>query len=99
MRFRNTRTQAEQCEAYLRGIGAWGTDWYTDEEWEESWPKECEQLESGTEGVSWEGFEGILYVKYRRGQAQADLESCKRPQPEPEPDLGMVEPEPEPEPA
>ena len=68
----------DEYEAYLRGIGAWGTNWYTDEEWDESWPEECEDMESGTEGIGWEAFEGILYVEYRLGKAKADLEKCKR---------------------
>ena len=88
----------DEYEAYLRRIGAWGTGFYTDHGWDARWPKECEDLESGAEGIGWEAFEGILYAKYRLGDAQADLESCRRPQPEPEagPDLDMVEPEPEP---
>ena len=76
----------DEYKAYLQGIGAWGTGLYADEGWDKRWPQECEQLESGTEGIGWEAFEGILYGKYRLGKAQADLESCKRPQPEPEPE-------------
>ena len=68
----------DEYEAYLRGIGAWGTGSYTDAGRDEKWPEECEGLESGTEGIGWEAFEGILYVKYRLGKAQADLESCRR---------------------
>ena len=29
---------------YLRGIGAWGTHHYTDEGWDEGWPKDCEHV-------------------------------------------------------
>ena len=67
-----------EYEAYLRGIGAWGSGSYTDEEWDERWPEECKQMESGTDGISREGFESILYGKYRAGKAQADLDACKQ---------------------
>ena len=67
----------EEYKAYLRGIGEWGTDpAYTDEGCGERWPKECEDMESGTEGVGKEGFESILYGKYRLGKAQADLDKA-----------------------
>jgi len=80
----------DEYKAYLRGIGAWGGGSYTDDTWDEKWQKECEGLESGTEGIGWEAFESILYGKYRVGnKAQADLDKCKQslaePQPEPEP--------------
>ena len=69
----------DEYEAYLRGIGFWGTGACTDDHYEEAgWPGQCEDMESGTEGIGWEAFEGILYGKYRLGKAQADLESCKR---------------------
>jgi hypothetical protein len=31
-----------------------------------------------TDGITHEGFEEILYVKYRSGKAQADLDKCKQ---------------------
>ena len=34
-------------------------------------------MESGTDGISWEGFESILYVKHRAGKAKADLDKCR----------------------
>ena len=94
---RDGKLNQMEYRRYLQGVGEWGAmENYTDEKWDESWPEECEQMESGTEGIGWEAFEGILYAKHRLGKAQADLESCKRPQPEPEPELGIMEPEPEP---
>ena len=67
-----------EYEAYLRGIGAWGTGPYTNGGWDEHWPKECELMDSGTDGITREGFESILYGKYRAGQAHADLDACKQ---------------------
>ena len=91
----------EEYKAYLRGVGAWGTDWYTNEEWDESWPKECEQMKSGTDGIGRESFESILYGKYRVGKAQMDLDKCKEcaeVQGQAQPEASEPEPEPEPKP-
>ena len=35
-------------------------------------------MESGTDGITREGFESILYGKYRAGKAQPDLDACKQ---------------------
>eukprot|EP01045_Picozoa_sp_COSAG04_P020176 COSAG04_NODE_2039_length_4950_cov_12.208617_2_plen_880_part_00 len=69
-----------EYRAFLRGIGLWdaGDPDYTDAGWDARWPKECQDMESGTDGVGKEGFESILYGKYRAGKAQADLDSCKQ---------------------
>ena len=83
----------QEYKAYLRGIGAWGTGSYTDAKWAEKWPMECKGMESTTDGISREGFEGILYGKYRVGKAQSDLDKCRQslsqsapaPQPQPQP--------------
>ena len=87
-----------EYEAYLRGIGVWGTDWsvhvdyhYTDEKWDARWLEECKTLESTADGISWEGFESILYVKHRAGDAQADLDSATAKEA-----AEVAEPEPEP---
>jgi len=71
----------DEYEAYLRALsaarGGWGFGPYTDEKWDERWPKECGDMESDTEGIGYESFEGILYGKHRLGKAQEDLASCK----------------------
>ena len=67
----------DEYTAYLQATGEWGTGWYTDARWDDNWAKECEQMESTTDGISREGFESILYGKYRTGKGQADLERCK----------------------
>ncbi len=62
-----------------QGIDHWGTHPYTDEGYEPiAWPGECEQMESTTDGIAWESFEGILYGTHRWGRAQAVLGQCKR---------------------
>ena len=67
----------DEYTAYLQATGEWGTGWYTDARWDDNWARECEQMESTTDGISREGFESILYGKYRTGKGQADLERCK----------------------
>ena len=67
----------DEYEVYLKGIGVWGTDWYTTERWKESWPSECEQMKSTVEGITWEAFEGILYGQYRKTQIVEDLAAVR----------------------
>ena len=56
----------EEYVAFLQSIGEWGTGDYTDETFDEQWPKECEGMGCSPEGgVTWEAFETILYGKYR----------------------------------
>ena len=62
---------------------------------DDPYSEKVDTSDTPTDGIAWAGFERKLYGKYRLGKAQADLESCKRPEPEPEPDLG-IEPDPEP---
>ena len=64
------------------------------DKWDEYWPKECSsKLECTVAGITWEGFEAILYGHFRMGRAQSHLAKCRELAPEPEP-----EPEPQPQP-
>ena len=63
----------DEYKAYLRGIGSWGSGIYAPEKWDARWPRECEKMESGTDGIGREAFESILYGKYRAGKAADDL--------------------------
>ena len=68
----------DEYEAYLRGIGKWRSRGeYSPKNWDARWPAECDDLESGTDGVAWEAFESVLYRKFRLGKAHADLETCQ----------------------
>lgn len=68
----------DNYKRYLQGIGNWGAaDIYTDDGWDKHWPEECKAMECTAEGITKDGFEAILYGKFRLGQAQADLDSCK----------------------
>ena len=78
---RDGKLSKEEYEAYLRGIDEWGTGACTDASYDEvGWPEECEEAESGADGIGWEAFEGILYGKpgQRLGEAQADLEQAMK---------------------
>ena len=50
----------------------------TTKEEDECWPKECQDMECSTDGITKEKFQTILYGKYRTGKARADFESCKK---------------------
>ena len=68
----------DEYEAYLRDIGYWGSADCTDARYDDvGWPTECKNLESGTDGIGREAFESILYVRFRLGDAKADLDKCK----------------------
>merc|ERR1711939_9246 len=67
----------QEYETYLHAITAWGKDWYTETKWEASWPDECKQLQSTTEGITHEGFGSVLYGTYRLGNVQQDLDKCR----------------------
>jgi len=71
----------DEYKAYLRGIGAWGTDGYTDKTWDAGWPEECEKMGSTTDGINLEGFD-ILYKRYRPWHGVEDLLRARlEPQP------------------
>ena len=69
----------DEYRQYLLGCGAWGASVYTKARWDsEGWPGECDNLGCSVEvGITRVAFETILYIKYRMGKAQTDLDSCK----------------------
>ena len=68
----------DEYKEYLKGIGAWGSNpSYTEEHWDERWPGECEDMLSTPAGIRLRSFEEILYIKFRAGKADEDLERCK----------------------
>jgi hypothetical protein len=74
------RLNKAEYAAYLKTIGVWGTDWFTNETWDFAWPQECQQLKSPLAGISIDCFTDILYEKYRMGEALRDLAAYKKTQ-------------------
>jgi hypothetical protein len=75
---KDDKLSLDEYTRFIKAIGAWGSWWYTDEIWEEAWPRECRMLlceEAG--GITRESF-AILYGDHRLGKAQTDLENCRR---------------------
>ena len=65
----------DEYEAYLRGAGIWAG--YQPMAWDARWPQECRLLRSGTDGITRENFESVLYGEPRAGKAKSDLYSCR----------------------
>ena len=66
------RLGKDEYAAFLRGIGEWGKNFYTDAKWGERWPKECEDLEATPAlGLDPAAF-ARLYAKYRASELPAD---------------------------
>ena len=71
----DSRLNKAEYKAYLQRIGGWPKN-YTDEQWDERWPKLCAFFECEVEGVTAEAFEEVYSVHDRVGQARADFDKC-----------------------
>eukprot|EP01043_Picozoa_sp_COSAG02_P039838 COSAG02_NODE_3175_length_7227_cov_4.752104_3_plen_250_part_00 len=74
---------------YLKAMGLWGKESYTDDNFDAGWVAECKRLKCRSEdGITWESFHTILYGSYRLFKIEADLcnavrYTTLRPPPEP----------------
>ena len=67
------RLDKDGYEAFLRGIGAWGSCSYTSEGWSSKWPVECKCLRSTAErGIDLTSIT-YLYTQYRAHNLERDF--------------------------
>ena len=65
-------------QGYLRGIGAWGRNGYTDADWDERRQEDCELLGcTAATGITKHGFKRMYIIEYRAIKLAADLAACR----------------------
>ena len=73
---REGRLDKAAYQRYLRGVGEWGTNRYTEGRWDDEWPKDYKLLGcTAATGVTKVGFKR-MYIDYRAAKVATDLASC-----------------------
>jgi actin len=75
---RDGKLSKEEYKVYLQAIAMWGRGPFTETSYEAlGWPEQCTNTQCGTDGITHEAFESIVYGKYRKGRGKTDLDKCQ----------------------